>query len=85
MRTATVPSVSPRSQRSVGLERKTRVSGPGQNSSIRSWPYGPSDSVSAAAARTLPTRTGGGMLRPRPLAASSAVTAAGVKASAPMP
>ena len=85
MRTATVPSVSPRSQCSVGLERKTRVSGPGQNSSIRSWPYGPSDSVSAAAARTLPTRTGGGMLRPRPFAASSAVTAAGVKASAPMP
>jgi hypothetical protein len=70
---------------SEGLARKTSVSGPGQNSSIRSWPYAPSDSVRAAAARTLPTSTGGGMFRPLPLAASSALTAAGVKASAPMP
>ena len=34
------PWVSPRSHCSVGLSRKTRVSGPGQNSSIRSWPNG---------------------------------------------
>ena len=33
----------------------------------------------------VPTSTGGGMFRPRPLAASSLLTAHGVNASAPMP
>src|SRR5215469_2597350 len=85
MRIATVPLVSPRSHIKVGDARKMRVSGPGQNSSMRSWPNAPSDSASADAARTLPTSTGGGMLRPRPLAASSPATACGENASAPSP
>ena len=85
IRSATVPLVSPRSHSSVGLARKTRVSAPGQNSSIRSCPNAPRSSTSAAAARAVPTSTGGGMLRPRPLAASMVVTAEGMNASAPMP
>jgi hypothetical protein len=67
------------------LARNTKVSAPGQNSSIRSCPNEPRSSTSAAAARAVPTSTGGGMLLPRPLAASMVVTAAGMNASAPMP
>src|SRR6266568_1769783 len=52
---------------------------------MRSFPYGPRSSIRARPARTVPTSTGGGMLRPRPLAASRPATAAGLKASAPSP
>src|SRR6266568_2195247 len=85
IRRATVPLVSPRSHSSVGLARNTRVSAPGQNSSIRSCPNAPRSSTRAAAARAVPTSTGGGMPLPRPLAASMVVTAEGVNASTPMP
>src|SRR5215831_14625386 len=85
MRTATVPFVSPRSQARLRLDRNTSVSPPGQNSSIRSLADALMSSTSANAARLLPTSTGGGTCLPRPLAASSAVTAAGVKASAATP
>ena len=85
IRRATVPLVSPRSQSSVGLARNTRVSAPGQNSSIRACPNAPRSSTSAAAALAVPISTGGGMFLPRPLAASIVVTDAGMNASAPIP
>ncbi len=70
IRTATVPFASPRSQLRVRVARQTRVSPPGQNSSISACPSGPRSSTSAVAARTEPTSTGGGISRPRPLAAA---------------
>ncbi len=85
IRTATVPLVSPRSQTRVGLDRQMMVSAPGQNSSIRSFPAAPRSMTSAMAARTVPTSTGGGMSRPRPLALSRPSTATGSKASAAIP
>ena len=85
IRTATVPLVSPRSQDRLGVAVHTRVSGPGQNSSIRSRPWLPRSSTSAVAARMEPTRTGGGMSLPRPLVSRSLATAFGLKASVPMP
>ena len=85
IRSITVPRVIPRSQFSEGACGSTSDSPPGQNAS----------SSSRAAAGTLvtrpsmvfqdPTSTGTGMSGPRPLAASSARTAALEKASAPRP
>src|SRR5215475_2854854 len=85
IRMATVPMVSPRSQLSDLVARQTMVSAPGQNSLMSFWTSCPRSSTRAVAARTEPTSTGGGISRPRPLAASSLRTAAGLKASAPIP
>src|SRR6185437_10473482 len=85
IRTATVPLVSPRSQIRLRLARITRVRPPGQNSSMRSLPNAFRSSTSAVAARTVPTSTGGGIWRSRPLAASRLVTAGGENASAASP
>src|SRR5215472_8367935 len=85
IRIATVPLVSPRSQLSDLVARQTIVSPPGQNSPMSFWPSCPMSSTRAFAARTEPTSTGGGISRPRPLAASSRRTASGLKASAPTP
>ena len=85
IRSATVPQVSPRSQSSMGCAWQITVSGPGQNcdtsAMIRS-----SVPLTRASSVSWPwTRTGGGMSRPRPLAASSAPTARALKASAAIP
>ena len=71
MRSATVPLVSPRSHISDDWALKTSVSGPGQNSRIRSRAQAGTSVASPSTVRTLGTSTGGGISRPRPLAASS--------------
>ena len=80
-----MPSASPRSQASDGACSSTSVSPPGQNASA-SW-CGDRREVhtSPASVDASPMSTGTGIVRPRFLAASSPVTAAGVKASAATP
>src|SRR4051812_27740117 len=85
IRTATVPFVSPRSQSSAGGAWHTRVSGPGQKADTSSRAEWFSPVAIPSSVRGFGTSTGGGTLRPRPLAASTAATAAGSKASAPTP
>ena len=70
MRTATVPPASPRSH-ARRLVRTTRVSAPGQNASTRSRAALADRMARPSTCRGLPTSTGTGMSRPRPLAASS--------------
>ncbi len=85
IRTATVPVLSPRSQFRLGACATTMVRAPGQNASIRSRASCGNVSTRPSRVRREPISTGGGTLRPRPFASSSALTAYGVKASAPMP
>ena len=85
IRTATVPRVSPRSHWSDGCCRHTRVSGPGHSASISARAYDGTPTASASSVVAAETSTGGGMSRPRPLAASRRFTASGENASAPTP
>jgi hypothetical protein len=61
------------------------VSGPGQNAATRARAYSGTSVASPSTVRASGTSTGGGMSEPRPFAASSARTASGENASAPMP
>ncbi len=65
--------------------RTTTVSAPGQNASIRSRAGLVNRDARPSTVRTEPIRTGTGMSRPRPFAASSASTALWSNASAPTP
>ena len=58
---------------------------PGQNSSASRWATGGRFTTSPASVEASPMSTGTGIVRPRFFAASSPVTAAGVKASAATP
>ena len=84
-RRATVPRVSPRSQFREGWERTIRVSAPGQKRSARARPVSGTVSARASSTPGSAMSTGGGMVRERPLAASSWETAPGENASAAIP
>ena len=61
------------------------VSGPGQNASMSSFAEAGMSEAMPSRARLEPMSTGGAMSRPRPFAASSALTAVWLNASQPMP
>ena len=77
MRRATVPRVSPRSHVSELRAGRMTVRPPGQKAATSARTSTGTDSASASRVGMPGTSTGGGALRPRPLAASSRVTASG--------
>ncbi len=85
IRTATVPSFSPRSQTSDGCSWHTIVNGPGQNAEISARPASGTDVAMPSSIPTDPTSTGGGICRPLPFAANSPATAGASNASAAIP
>jgi len=85
IRSITVPCASPRSHCSDGACRTTRLSAPGQNARMSSVAACGTVYTSPSMVCHDPTSTGTGISRPRPLAESSAVTAALSNASAPRP
>jgi hypothetical protein len=85
IRSATVPTASPRSQDRVEGWRTMSVRPPGQNARTSSRTVGTTRSTKPSSVRQEPMSTGTGMSRPRPFVAARSRTADGLKASAPMP
>ena len=85
MRRATVPLVSPRSQRRVSRAATITVSAPGQKAVVSARTSSLTCSARASSVAMVGIKTGGGDCRPRPFASSSRCTAAGLNASAASP